>query len=135
MTNKVYCKVTGNVIYMTAKRYARVLAKYGGEEALKANYVSMVGKKIISGERDEVNEFKNRIRCISTDQWCYITDERIQAGIKKHGSWDALKVVYMSRPARRLFKAGKTIDEIKAMVADGTFEEKAKQAKNKLPCE
>lgn len=127
MTKKVRCTVTGNIIYMTEKRYAKVLAKYGSEEALKANYVSMTGRHFSGGQVDELEmhqSFRNRIRCSITDRWQAISNQRIKAGVAKYGSWEKLCEVYVCRPAARLLREGKTVDEIKKMVSDGTFPEK-----------
>jgi len=109
---------------MTDKRYAKVLAKYGSEENLKANYTSMVGKQLKEGMIDEIPKFKNRIRCRLTGRWVYITNQRIEAGVKKYGSWDLLCQNYICRPAARLLREGKTEDEIKQMVENGTIPEK-----------
>lgn len=124
MVKKVRCNVTGNIVYMTEKRYARVLAKYGDEATLKANYVSMVGKKVHSGELDEPKDIKNRIRCTISGKWCYITNQRILAGVKKYGSIAELHAHYVCRPAARLLREGKEADTIRDMVANGTFPEK-----------
>ena len=113
MTHKVRCTVTGNLIYMTPQRYARVLAKYGSEEAIKAKYVSMVGKKVHEGVLDVPTDIHNRIRCSISGLWCYITNQRILAGVKKYGSWDELCKHYMSRSTKRLLREGKTADEIR----------------------
>lgn len=124
MTKKLRCNVTQNIFYMTEKRYAKLVAKYGDEEALKSNYVSLRGKKIRDGEQEMPEKINNRIRCSITGHWCYITKERIAAGIAKYGSWEELCKNYKSRVTKRLLKEGKTIDDIKQMVADGTFSSK-----------
>lgn len=124
MVKKVRCSVTGNVIYMTEKRYTRALAKYGSEESLKANYVSLVGKRFKEGQIDDVPLAKNRIKCTITGRVCYITNQRIQAVTKKHGTWEDAVKNYVCRPAARLLREGKTADQIKEMVANGTFPEK-----------
>jgi hypothetical protein len=100
---------------MTEKRYRKVLAKYGSDENLHKNYISMKGKKIRDGEIDEPTSIKNRIRCIVTNRWCYITNQRIEANIKKYGSWEKTCENYISRPAKRLLKQGKSKDEIRKM--------------------
>jgi hypothetical protein len=124
MTHKVRCTVTGNVLYMTDKRYIRVLAKYGSEENIKTGYVSMKGRKVLEGQIDPPKAIKNRIKCSITGRWCYITNQRIEAGVNKYGSWEALCENYTCRPAKRLLREGKTEDDIKQMVLDGTFPDK-----------
>lgn len=124
MVHKVRCNVTGNIVYMTEGRYARMLAKYGGAEGVKNNYVSLLGKRIRDGIIEEPKQLKNRIKCTITGKWCYITNQRIEAGVKKYGSWEELCNNYICRPAARLLREGKTVDEIKQMVVDGTFPEK-----------
>lgn len=124
MTKKVRCTVTGNIVYLTEKRYAKVLAKYGSEENLATNYISMVGKKIQEGSLDHPPKAKNRIQCTVSGRFCVITNQRIDAGIKKYGSWEELCNHYTCRPAARLLREGKTVDEIKQMVMDGSFPEK-----------
>ena len=124
MTKKIRCNVTQNIIYMTEKRYAKVLTKFGNEENLKANFVSAKGKKIREGSQEMPDKIANRIKCTVTDRWCYITNERITAGISKYGSWEKLCENYICRPAKRLLKAGKTVDDIRQMIEDGTFPEK-----------
>jgi hypothetical protein len=124
MTYKLRCTVTGNIIYMTEKRYTKLLSKFGNEENLKANFVSMYGKKIREGSQEIPDKITNRIKCTVTNRWCYITNERIAAGIAKKGSWEKLCESYICRPAKRLMKAGKTVDDIRQMIKDGTFPEK-----------
>ena len=124
MVKKVRCTVTGNIIYVTPKRYARILAKYGDEQNLNSTYVSMAGRKMQTGELDTHQNFKNRIRCTITGKWCAITNQRMEAGIKKYGSEDALREWYICRTAARLLREGKTEDEIKGMVANKCFPEK-----------
>ena len=124
MTKKVICNVTQNVFYMTQKRYDSLVNKYGGEEALKANYVSSKGKKIRDGIIEMPEKIANRIRCSISNRIVYITNERITAGIAKYGSWEELCKNYISRPAKRLLKEGKSVDDIKKMLEDGTFPEK-----------
>lgn len=113
MVHKIRCTVTGNIIYMTQKRYNRVLSKYGTEENIKNSYVSMVGRKINEGQLDEPAAIKNRIKCRITGEWMYITNQRIAAGIKKYGSWEELCKNYTSRHAAKLLREGKTEDEIR----------------------
>jgi hypothetical protein len=84
----------------------------------------MVGKKIKEGSLDEPKDIKNRIRCTISGKWCYITNQRIAAGIAKYGNWEALCEWYICRTAARLLREGKTADEIKQMVGDGSFPEK-----------
>jgi hypothetical protein len=124
MTKKIRCNVTQNIIYMTDKRYAKLVAKFGDEEALKANYISMQGKKIRDGALEMPEKIANRIKCSITGRWVYITNERITAGLSKYGSWDELCKNYICRPAKRLLKEGKSVDDIKKMLEDGTFPEK-----------
>lgn len=124
MVKKVRCTITRNVIYMTEKRYARVLAKYGDEQTLNSTYVSMAGRKIQTGELDTHQNFKNRIRCTITGKWCAITNQRLAAGIKKYGSEDELRNHYVCRTAARLLREGKDADEIRDMVANKIFPEK-----------
>ena len=124
MVKKVRCTVTGNVIYMTEKRYARVLAKYGDEQTLNSTYVSMAGRKMQTGELDTHQNFKNRIRCTISGKICAITNQRMDAGIKKYGSEDELRNHYVCRASARLLREGKEADEIRDMVTNGTFPEK-----------
>ena len=124
MVKKLRCTITGNLIYVTPKRYARILAKYGDEEAIKSSYVSMIGRKIKEGSLDEPKDIKNRIRCTISGKWCYITNQRISVGIAKYGSLESLNEHYVCRAAARLLREGKTADEIKQMVGDGSFPEK-----------
>jgi hypothetical protein len=123
MTKKIYCTVTKNIYYLTEKRYARLLARYGNEESLKTNFVSLNGKRL----RDGVIENhipQNRIRCKIANTWHYITNERIKAGIVKYGTWEAMCSDYTSRVAARLLRHGKTIEEIRSMADRGELPEK-----------
>ena len=122
MVKKVRCNATGNIVYMTEKRYARMLAKYGSDEGVRQNYVSMAGKHIQEGRLD-AHIPKNRIKCSISGRWCYITNQRIAAGVKRHGSWEELCKNYVCRPAARLIREGKTPDEVREMAANGTFPE------------
>ena len=124
MTHKLRCTVTGNIIYMTPERYNKLVSKFGNEENLKTNFVSARGKKIREGSQEMPDKITNRIKCTVTDRWYYITNERITAGILKYGSWEKLCENYICRPAKRLLKAGKTVDDIRQMIEDGTFPEK-----------
>jgi len=119
---KLRCNITQNIIYMTKKRYTKLLAKYNGdEEALRSNYISLRGKKVRDGIIEMPEKITNRIKCSVTGHWCYITNARIAAGIAKYGSWETLCANYKSRVTKRLLKSGKTEDEIKQMVVDGTY--------------
>lgn len=113
MTKKLRCNVTGNLFYVTPKRYARILAKYGDEQTLNSTYVSMLGKKIIEGREELPKEINNRIRCSITGKIVYITNQRMEAGIKKYGSEEELRTNYKCREAARFLREGKTIEEIK----------------------
>ncbi len=125
MTKKLKCNVTGNIIYMTEKRYAKLLAKYNGdEEALKRGYTSLRGRQVSEGIIEMPENITNRIRCSVTGRWCYITNERLAAGIAKYGSLENLNKNYICRPAKRLIKEGKTPDDIRKMIEDGVFPEK-----------
>ena len=119
MVHKVRCNVTGNIIYMTDKRYARMLAKYGDEEGIKSNYVSLLGKKIRDGRVDEPKAIKNRIKCHVIGRYQYITNQRMAAGIKKYGSWEELCKHYTCRAVAKLLREGKTEDEVREMNAKG----------------
>lgn len=123
MTHKVRCTVTGNIYYMTDKRYKRVLAKYGSAENLRDTYVSLKGRKILEGQIDRPQAIKNRIKCRILGTYHYITNQRIEAGIKKYGSWEELCKHYTCRLAKRLLKEGKTEDEIKQMHQNGEIGE------------
>lgn len=123
MTKKLRCTVTGNVSYFTPHRYNRLLARYGDEETLAANYVSMVGKKVLCGEIEMPTEIKNRVKCRITEKWCFISDDRIRESLKRFGSWDALRVNYVSREAARLLRDGKTEEEIRTMAAQGLLQD------------
>jgi hypothetical protein len=124
VVKKIRCTVTGNIIYITEKRYARMVAKYGDEQTLNSTYVSMAGRKMASGELDTHQNFKNRIRCAISGKWCAITNQRLAAGIKKYGSEAALRERYICRTAAKLLREGKTEDEIRDMVANKIFPEK-----------
>ncbi len=119
MTKKLRCTVTGNISYFTLSRYNRLLARYGDEDALAANYVSLVGKKVLDGRSEMPTEIKNRIKCRITGKWCFISDERIHESLKRYGSWDVLCANYISREAARLLREGKTGEEIRVMSAEG----------------
>lgn len=123
MVKKVRCTVTGNIIYMTEKRYAKVLTKFGNEENLKANFVSAKGKKIREGSQEMPDKIANRIKCHIIGRWVYITNERIAAGIAKYGSYENLCKNYTCRPVKRLLKEGKSEDEIREMNLHGLIPE------------
>ena len=122
MTKKLRCTVTGNISYFTIKRYIRLLAKYGDEETLKINYVSLMGRKVIEGRAELPTEIRNRIRCRITSKWCFISDDRIHAGIEKYGNWQNLCDNYVSREAARLLREGKSEEEIRVMSAEGLLD-------------
>jgi len=121
MTYKVRCTVTGNVYYMTERRYRRMLSKYGSDENIHKTYISMKGKKIRDGEIEAPSSIKNRIQCTVSGRWCYITNQRTEARIKKFGSWVKACEGYICRPAKRLRKQGTTINEIREMEKNGTL--------------
>ncbi len=105
MSKKITCSVTGNIYYVTDKRYAYIVARYGSEEAVANKYTSLVGRKIRDGQIDyPPNGFKNRIQCTVTGKWCYISNERINKGIEKYGSLEAFRLQYISRPAKQKLK-------------------------------
>jgi hypothetical protein len=123
MTKKLRCNVTGNLIYMPEKRYQKLLNKYDGDEAkLKKNFVTLSGKRVQEGSLEEPT-FKNRIKCIVSGRYCVISNQRIAAGIKKHGSWEKLCESYICRPVKRLLREGKPIKEIEEMVRNGELPE------------
>lgn len=115
MSKKLRCKITGKVIYMTEQRYAKLVSKYGSEEKLNDQYVSHVGKKVQEGSMEHTDEFKNRIKCSVTGLSCYISNERIEAGIKKYGSWNAFEDQYISRDAAKLLRLRMSRPTIKAL--------------------
>lgn len=104
MSKKLRCIVTGKVFYMTDQRYAKLVARFGDEETLKEKFVSLIGKKVSEGSCELPTEFKNRIRCSTTGKSCYISNERIEAGIKKHGSLEAFQKQYVCREAARVLR-------------------------------
>ena len=124
MTHKLRCTFTGNVIYVTEKRYNRLVSKYGGVNELKQKFVSLKGKRILEGSQEMPEKITNRIKCSVSGRWVYITNERITAGMSKQCSWENLCAAYICRPAKRLLKEGKTKEDIRQMVIDGIFPEK-----------
>jgi len=123
MTKKLRCTVTGNIHYFTEKRYNRLLSKYGDEDTLRMNFVSLVGKKVMDGRIDMPEVLKNRIKCRITGKWHFISDNRIKVGLMKYGSWDTLSTNYISREAARLLREGKTEDEIRTLSALNLLED------------
>ena len=123
MTKKLRCTVTGNISYFTPQRYSRLLARYRDEETLKANYVSMVGRRVIEGKSEMPTEIRNRIKCRITGKWCFISDERIRVSLERFGSWNTLCANYISREAARLLREGKSEEEIRVMSAQGLLDD------------
>jgi len=120
---KLICVKTGNWSYCTESRYAKLVEKFGSEENLRTQWMSRIGKKMSnSAEVAAPSEFKNKIRCSVTGQLYQISDDRIGKMIAKaNGDEVAARASFICRVAKRLMKAGKTVDEIKAMVANGTL--------------
>ena len=120
MSRKLVCVRTGNWSYCSEDRYQKLVAKYGSEDKLRAEYVSRTGKKLTEGAAAP-DSFKNKIRCTVTGVLCYISDARLASLVAKKGSEQAVREGYISRVAARLLKAGKTNDEIKQMADAGTL--------------
>lgn len=109
---------------MPEKRYQKLLDRYDGdEELLKKSYITLKGKRIQEGSLKDP-KFKNRIKCSVTGRYCVITNQRIEAGVEKYGSWEKLCESYVCRPAKRLLREGKTVEEIREMIEKGEFPEK-----------
>lgn len=121
MTRKLKCSTTGNWVYCTEVRYQKLVQRYGGEAELQSKYVSRVGKRIQNYGGKVPEKFRNKIKCSICGTLHYISDERLKLLAKKTGGEDVARANYVSRVARRLLKAGKTVDEIKAMAAAGTL--------------
>lgn len=76
-----------------------------------------------------MSEYK--IQCTVTGLWSVINTRWKDLIIKKHGSVDAFRKLYVCRDAKRMLKEGKTEDEVRQAVADGTLASKAKAPKAK----
>lgn len=119
MSKKLRCTVTGKVFYLTDQRYAKLVSRFGGEEELKTKYVSQIGKKVKEGSLDHPPDFKNRINCRITGASCYISNSRMEAGVKKYGSIEEFQKHYVCREAARLLRMAVTVDTIKEMAQNG----------------
>lgn len=122
MVKKLKCNVTGNISYLTPKRYRKATIRYGGEANLERNFISLTGRKIQEGKLDEFHPTKNYIQCTVSGRWCYITNQRISASIKKHGSYENVRSNYICRDARRLLKDGTSIEEIREREIRGVLQ-------------
>ena len=119
---KLICVKTGNWSYCTESRYAKLVEKFGSEENLRTQWMSRIGKKMSNSAEVAPSEFKNKIRCSVTGQLYQISDARLEKMIAKaNGDETVARASFICRVAKRLIKAGKTVDEIKAMVANGTL--------------
>jgi hypothetical protein len=119
MARKLKCTVTGNWSYCSEDRWQKLVAKYGSEEKLRAEYVSRSGKKLSESKADVPDSFKNKVRCTITGELCYVSDKRMHALVKKAGSEEEVRKNYVSRVANRLRKQGKTDEEIVKMAKNG----------------
>lgn len=119
MARKLKCTVTGNWSYCSEDRWQKLVAKYGSEDKLRAEYVSRSGKKALDAKSEIPSSFKNKVRCTVTGELCYISDKRMKALIKKAGSEDEVRKTYISRVANRLRKQGKSDEDIVKMAKDG----------------
>ena len=124
MSEKIRCNETGVLYYITEERYDKLVRRYGSDERLRAEYVSVLGKKIREGSEENRQRHTNRVKCSITGLSCYISKSRIDKGIAEFGSWSKFSEVYQCRIAKRLLKQGKSIDDIKEMVLNGTLPEK-----------
>ena len=105
MVKKLTCNETGIIRYIPEKRYIRMLARYHGDaKSLEDDYVSTVGMKLREGKITEMPPLKNLIKCSVSGEYCYITNERLKAGISKYGSEEELRNNYISREAKRKIK-------------------------------
>jgi len=145
MTRKLTCTITRNWSYCGEDRYQALVAKFGSEEQLLANYQSRAGKKLVAEAEGDITKAQatsqansgDKVACIVTGDLMYISKERMTKKAAKAGTDEAgIRSTYVSRVASRLRKqlAGEklftdlTVDEqnaidaqISQMHEDGTL--------------
>ncbi len=125
-THKLKCTVSGNWQYVGEDRFMELAKAAGSQKKLIETYVSREGKKIMEEHNGKLPKDycpKNKIRCIISNELCFISDERLKKLTKQHGSEQAVRDQYTSRVAKHLMAAGKTKTEIRAMAEAGELPE------------
>jgi len=128
-SKKLKCNVLGNWSYCNEDRYQKLIAKYGSEEALQAEYQSRAGQKLVAecgGDIEKARkkaqkvDMSDKIACTITGELLVISKARMAKKMETLGLDEkSVRKAYISRVAKRLLAQGKTAEEIKAMYDAG----------------